>query len=123
MYGLVVLLFFSRQQLDVSRFQIAASHRTKQFLWRACGQYLARIHHHQPVKSLRFVHVSGGHHHTHVRSAHAYALNQIPKLRAGQRVYTSGGFIQNQQIRVVYQGAAQAQLLLHAAGQLARRSV
>ena len=113
-YGLVVLLFFSWQQLDVSRLQIAASHSTKQFFWRACGQYLARIHHHQPVKCLRFVHVSRGHHHTHVRSVHAYALYQIPKLRAGQRVYAGGGLIQNQQVGVVYQGAAQAQLLLHA---------
>ena len=52
----------------------------------------------------------------------ADAVDQVPELGARQRVYAGGGLVENEQIRVVDQCAAQGQLLLHAARELACRA-
>jgi len=48
-------------------------------------------------------------------------FDEIPKLRPRQWINSGGGFIQNQQIRVVNQRAAQTKFLFHAAGQFTNR--
>ena len=50
-------------------------------------------------------------------------VNQIPELTARQRIHPGGGFIQHQKIRIMDQGAAQPQFLLHPAGKFSRRTV
>ena len=115
----VPVLFGLRQQGDESRLQRCGVRALQQLIGRASGQNLAVVHGHQPVKPLGFVHIGRGHQHTHVGACGADAVDQIPELRAGQRVYAGGGLVQNQQIGVVDQCAAQTQLLLHAARQLA----
>ena len=51
------------------------------------------------------------------------ALHQFPELTAGKRIDAGRRFVQNEQIRIVDQRAAQPQLLLHAAGQFSRRAI
>src|SRR5262249_44637983 len=46
-----------------------------------------------------------------------------PELSARERVDAGGGLIEDEQVRIVDQRAAQAELLLHAAGELASRPV
>src|SRR5208337_1658445 len=90
-------------------------------LQRSGGDDLAVVHRHQPVESLGFVHVGGGDHHAHLRAARADGIDEVPELAARQRVDAGGRLIEDEKVRVVDQRAAQAQLLLHAAGELASR--
>ncbi len=53
----------------------------------------------------------------------ADAGDQVPELGARQRIDAGGRLVQDEQVGVVDQRAAQAQLLLHAAGELAGRAV
>ena len=50
-------------------------------------------------------------------------VDQVPELPARQGIDAGGGLVEDQQVRVVDQRAAQAELLLHAARQLAGRAV
>jgi hypothetical protein len=49
--------------------------------------------------------------------------DQLPELAARKWIDAGGRFVQNEQFRVVNQRAAQPQLLLHAAGELAGRAL
>ena len=87
------------------------------------GEQAAGIHHDDLVEALRLVHVGGGDQYGHAGSAGADAGDQIPELPAGERIDAGRRFVEDQQVGVVQQGAAQAELLLHAARQLAGRAV
>ncbi len=119
----VILAFLFRQQGHKRLFQIAGTGALQQFVGAAASQRFAVIHDHQMIKALRLIHVGAGDQHTHARPPLTYTPDQVPELAARQRVYPGGGLIQNQQVRVVYQCAAQTQFLLHAARQLARRTL
>ena len=86
-------------------------------------QNFPRVHGHQPVKALRLLHVSGGDQDAHLRLTLADAVDQIPKLRPREGIDAGGGFIEDQQLRVVNERAAQAELLLHPPGELSCRAV
>ena len=75
------------------------------------------------VEALGFLHIGRGHQHAHLWALRANARDQLPELVARQRVDAGGWLVEDQQVGVVDQRAAQAQLLLHAAGQLARRTL
>ena len=51
------------------------------------------------------------------------ALDELPELTPRQRVDAGGRLVEDQQVGVVDEGAAQTELLLHAAGQLAGGAV
>ena len=57
--------------------------------WRAGGENLAVVDGGQPVEALGLIHVGRGHNHAHAGAVGADALNQIPELRARQRVHAS----------------------------------
>ena len=118
----VVAALFFRQQGDEGGFQIIAAGTVQQFAGSAGGQHATFVHGHQPVEALRLVHVGGGYQHAHLWAILANAGDQFPELVARQRVDASGGLIEDQQVGVVDQRAAQAELLFHAAGELARRA-
>ena len=86
-----------------------------------CGaagrQHLAGVHRHQPVKALGLFHVGGGHQHAHRRLALANTVDKLPELRPGEGIDAGGRFIKDQQLRIVDQRAAQAELLLHPTGE------
>ena len=90
---------------------------------RAGGQHAARVHRDQPVEARGLLHVGGGHQHAHAGPVGADAVDQLPELAARQRIDAGGRLVEDQQVRVVDQRAAQAELLLHAAGELAGRAV
>ena len=56
-------------------------------------------------------------------AARADAVDQFPELAARQRIDAGGRLVQDQQIGIVNQRAAQAELLPHAARQLLRRPI
>ncbi|MCY1417919.1 hypothetical protein D9M71_334650 [compost metagenome] len=109
------------QQRDERRLQRLRAGALAQLGRRASGEHPALVHRHQPVEALGLVHVGGRHQHAHARMAGADAFDQLPELAARQRIDAGGGLVEDQQVGIVDQRAAQPELLLHAAGQLARR--
>ena len=111
------------RQLDVGLFQVSRL-RAGQHLGRGrVHQHAAIGHGHQVLESLGLFHVSRGHQHRHVRPLAAQAFDQGPELAARERVHARGRLVEDEQIRVVHQGAAQGHLLLHATRQLAGRPI
>ena len=68
-----------------------------------------------------FVHVGGADQHSHAFLP-GELLQDVPQFPAGERVHAHGGLVQQDEGRGGDQGAAQAQLLFHAAGELARQA-
>ena len=122
LHGGMAALFLLGQQGDEGSLQRGHAGALQQLGGCAGGQNPAIIHGGQPVKALGLVHIGRGHDHAHLRALAANAVDQIPELRARQRVHAGRGLIQNQQVGVVDEGAAQRQLLLHAARELAGRA-
>jgi hypothetical protein len=114
---------FFRQQGDKGLLQAGAAGAPQQLGRAAFGQHAAGIQRHQVVEAFGLLHVGGGHQHAHLRTLGADAGDQLPELVARQRVDAGGRFVEDQQVGVVDQRAAQPQFLLHAAGQLARRTL
>ncbi|MEA3219506.1 MAG: hypothetical protein OZX49_00596 [Immundisolibacter sp.] len=112
-----------RQQADEGLFQRRRAGLRQDGRWAADGQYPAIVHGRQPVEARCLFHVGSGHQHAQVGAVAADAGDQVPELAPRQRIDAGGGLVQDQQVRVVDQRAAQAELLLHAAGQLAGRPV
>ena len=119
----ITLRFIGRQQTDKRFVQVGAAGARQQFRGGACRQHLAIVHRHQPIKALGFVHIGCGHEHAHARTAMADTADQRPELGARQRIDAGGRLVEQQKIRVMDQRATQAQLLLHAARQLAGRAL
>ena len=115
-------LFLFRQQADERLFQIRAACSFQQLLRCAGGEDLPVVDGGQPIEALGLVHVGRGHDHAHAGAIGADTLDQIPELGTRQRVHAGRRFIKDQEIRVVDQRAAQAELLLHAPGELACRA-
>ena len=81
------------------------------------------VHCEQMLELLGFIDIGGGNDNGHAALLLLQIVHELPELAARKRVNACGGFVQNQQIGVVHQGAAQAQFLLHAARQFARGAV
>jgi hypothetical protein len=81
------------------------------------------VHSHDPVPALRLVHVGGGDHHAHRRPLGADVIDEGPELAARERIDYGRRLVEDQEVRVVDQGAAQSDLLLHSARELAGRAV
>ena len=86
---------------------------------RARRNDVAVIHGGKPVELLGFLHVGGRDEDTHLRTPLTDAIDQFPELTARQGIDTRRRLIENNEIRIVDQRAAQRKLLLHAAGELA----
>ena len=111
-----------RHQRDEGFVEIGLARLVEQLLQRARGDDLAVVHRHQPVEALRFVHIGGGDDDAHLRAARADRVDQVPELAARQRVDAGRRLVENQKVGIVDQRAAKAELLLHAAGELAGRA-
>jgi hypothetical protein len=74
------------------------------------------------LEALGFFHVGCGHDHRHAGALGAQGLDQRPELAARERIDARRGLIEDQQVGVVHERAAQPKLLLHPAGELARRA-
>ncbi len=120
---MVATALFFRKQRNKGFLQVLAVSLFQQVVRGTSVQNFPCVHGHQPVETLGFVHIRGGHQHAHAGAIATNAGNQLPELITGQGIDASGGLIENQQIRVVNQRAAQPQLLLHAARELAGRAI
>ena len=76
---------------------------------------LAVIHCGEPVEAARLVHVGRRDDHAHLRPACADGIDELPELPARKRIDARGGLVENEEIRIVHQRAAEADFLLHAA--------
>jgi hypothetical protein len=119
----VAAAFFFWQQGDERRLERVAAGARQQLRRCAGGQHAPGVHGDQVVEARGLFHIGGRHQHAHVRQIRPDARDQLPELAPRQRIDAGGGFVQDQQVRVVDERAAQAELLLHAAGQLAGRPV
>ncbi|OPY84625.1 MAG: hypothetical protein A4E72_02136 [Syntrophus sp. PtaU1.Bin208] len=108
-----------REQGDEGLLQGGRAGRGQEFHRGPRGEHAPGVHGNQPVEPGGLFHVGGGHDDAHVGLPGTEAVDEFPELPAGQRIDAGGGFIEDQQVGVVNQGAAEAQLLLHAAGELA----
>lgn len=78
------------------------------------------IHDEGSVAVGRFVHVGGADQYPHAFLS-GELFQDAPQFPPGERIHAHGGFIQQDEGRGGDQGTAQAQLLLHAAGELSRK--
>src|SRR5262245_13367456 len=89
----------------------------------AAGDDLAVIYRHQPIEALRFVHIGGRYDHAHLRPPGPDRIDELPKLFTRKRIDAGGRLIEDKQVGIVNQRAAETELLLHSAGELARWAV
>ena len=118
--GLMAGAFRGREEVDegfVERRFVAAARL--QLRGRAAGDHPAVVHGGEPIEPLRFFHVGRGDDDAHGWAPRADAVDQLPELPARQRVDACRRLVEDQQVRIVDEGAAQRQLLLHSARQLA----
>ena len=87
------------------------------------GDDPAGIHGDRPVESLSFIHVSRGNEHAHAGPLFPDVVDQVPELLTRQRVDAGRRLVEDEQVGVVNQRAAEANLLFHSAGELARGPV
>ncbi len=97
----------------------AAFHAADQFAGRAGVSQLSGVHQQHLVAALGFVQIGGAPQHGH--AVRGQLAHHLPQLAAGNRIDADAGLVQQQDPRLAQQRAGQAQLLLHAAGQLAGR--
>ena len=92
---------------------------------RAGRQHLAGVHRDQQIETLGLFHIGGGDDHAHGLAATrcAHPLHQLPELPARQRIDAGGRLVEDQQVGIVDQRAAQPEFLPHAAGEFLRRPV
>ncbi len=103
--------------------QFAAGCGGRQLVAQAVGDQFAAIQHQAMFELFGLFHVGRGHQQRELRAFVAYGFDQFPEASTRQRVDAGGGLVEDQQVRVVDQRAAQAKFLLHATGQLAGRAL
>ena len=112
-----------RKQCDESLLDRGGAGGRLEFGRRSGRKHFSGVHGGKPVETLGFLHIGCRHDDAHAGPAGAYAVNQFPELAAGKRVDAGGGLIQNKQIRIMNQRAAQPEFLAHASRQLLGRAI
>ena len=120
---LVALALLLRQEPNERRIERGGAGARQQLFRRAGREHPAGIHRNQPIEPLGLLHIGGGDHDAHAGPIGADLIDQVPELPARQRIDAGRRLIEDQEVRVMDQRAAEAELLLHAAGQLAGRPV
>ena len=116
---LVALALLLRQKRDERRLEVLHAGALLDLGRRARRDHVAAVHGREPRVLVGFLHVGGRDHHAHLRPPSADAVDQLPELPPRQRVDARRRLVQDQEIGIVDQRAAERQLLLHAAGELA----
>ena len=97
--------------------------RREELVRRGVGQQLALVQQQHAAAAGGLVEIGGGPNHGHAVGAAflQHGGDDRPEFAARQRIDADRRFVQQQQARAGQQRAGQAELLLHAAGQLARQ--
>ncbi len=114
---------FFRQQGDEAIFERRRAGRGLEFIRRAGREHATAIHGDEPVEALRFFHIGCRDENAQARALRAHAGDQIPKLAPRERIDAGRRLVENEQIRIMDERAAETELLPHAAGELFRRPV
>ena len=112
----IIAALVFRQQPDEGRLQRIRSRAVQQAFGRVAGQHRPTVHRCQPVEACRLIHIGGGNQHAHAGPGTTDAGDQIPELSARERIDTGGRLVEDEQVRIVDQRAAEAELLLHPTG-------
>src|SRR4029077_21275048 len=112
---LVLAALFRRKQRYEGVVERALVRSCEDLLWRAMRDDLAVVHRCKPIEAARLVHVRGCGDHAHLRPSRADRINKLPELPARERIDARGGLVENKEVRIMHQRAAEADLLLHAA--------
>ena len=116
---LMLAALFRRKQGNEGVVERALLRPGEDLLRRAMRNDLAVVHRGEPIEPARLVHVRGCDDHAHLRPTRADRIDQLPELPARERIDARGGLVENKEIRIVHQRAAEADFLLHAARELA----
>ncbi|MNV01739.1 hypothetical protein D3C71_919570 [compost metagenome] len=100
---------------DEGGVEIVGAGARQQFGRRAGIENLAAVHGDKPVEAGSLFHIGGGNDDAHAGPACADRIDQFPELPAGKRIDAGRWLIKDQQIRIMDQGAAEAEFLFHAA--------
>ncbi len=112
-----------RQQCDEGGIEICRAGLRQQIIGCASGKHMPGIHGDQPVEAHRLLHIRGRDNDAHTLMVAPDIVDQRPELPPRQRVDAGRRLVEDEQIGVVDQRTAEPELLLHAAGELARRPV
>ncbi len=121
--GMVELALLLRQQRDEGLVERSSAGLRQEVRRRTRGEDASGIHRHQPVEARRLFHIGGGDDDAHAGPPGADRIDQLPELAPRQRIDARGRLVEDQQVGVVDQRAAQAELLFHAARELAGRPI
>ncbi len=117
------LLFFRRQQFDVGFFEGGAAVVAHGGSGRRVDEQFARVHRQQLPELFGFFDVGGGDEGGHARGFLLQVVHQRPELAARQGINAGGGFVKDEQVGRVDEGAAEADFLFHPAGEFAGGAV
>ena len=117
-HGFVLRLLLGRQQRDEGRLHVGLGRPLQQLGGAAARDDLSVVHGHQPLEARGLVHVGGGDDDAHAGPARPDRPDQVPELTPRERVHAGGRLVEDQQVGIVDEGAAEAELLLHPAGEL-----
>ncbi|CAN0627283.1 protein of unknown function [Burkholderia multivorans] len=112
-----------RQERHVRTLQVVRARALEHGLRAVVDEHAPAVHRDQMLEALRLFHVGSRDDHAHAAMLGAQIVDERPELAARQRIDAGGRFIEDQQVGIVHERAAQAELLLHPARQLARRPV
>ena len=106
---------FRRQKRDEGGVEIGGTRLVQKLVRRAGGEHVAVVHGHEPVEACGFFHIGGRDYDAHAGAIPPDVVDQLPELAARQRINAGRRLVEDEEVRVVDQRAAQAGLLLHAA--------
>ena len=112
---LVALALLLGQKRDERRLEVLHAGALLDLGRRARRDHAAPVHGREPGVLVGFLHIGGRDHHAHLRPLSADAVDQLPELPPRQRIDPGRRFVEDQEIGIVDQRAAERQLLLHAA--------
>ena len=110
-------------QRHIGLFERAGAGAGQNLRRRSFGEHAPGIDRHDPIETLSLLHVGGGDQYGEARPVRPDVVDEPPELPARQRIDAGGRLVQDQEIGIVDQGAAERELLLHPAGQLAGRAI
>ncbi len=119
----MALPLFFRKEGDEGGVEIGGPGAGQQFGRRSGCKHAAGVHSDEPVEARGFFHIGSRDDHAHSRTLAPDVVDQFPELPTRQRIDTGGRFVENEEIRIVDQRAAEADLLFHAAGKFSGRAV
>src|SRR5262245_3882662 len=111
--------FFWRQKGNEGVIQRGLLRFGDDLLRRATRDDLPIVHGGKPVEAAGLVHIGRRDNHAHGRTPGSDRIDQLPELPARERIDAGRRLVENEEVRIVHQRAAEADFLLHAARELA----